>query len=422
IYVSYQSSAEYGTVTLNNCIVEYAESVFVRHGLLTLTNNTLIKDFSSYGLDIYTKGTVDIAQTNIENCSYPVYFRNDNGNGSWTVGADVDLTGNGTDYVFIDFRDVNSLFHMPDPGIPYYYNSELRITSTGTLIADPGVTFYGNTNAYINVYGKFKANGTASDSVTFTNEPSNSHWHGFNFQDAAIDSACFLTYSVISGAKRVRSNYRPYEIPYVAVEIKNSSPTFNNCTFTDNRYNLVVTGQSNPVFNDCDFQESTYTAKQTLNINVDLNAMPVFTDCSISFNNSEARAIGIIGNTVFHDGHMKNHSFAGLDSISYTLYDNVVIHDTASLVIDPGIVIKCTDNDDYIEANGALTAVGSASAPIVFTYIDDDDYGSPADTHNDGTTSISNSSSGRVILNSVPTSTIENWVMRYAGRGSSYYA
>jgi hypothetical protein len=422
IDVSYQSSAEYGTVTLNNCIVEYAQSVHVRHGLLTLTNNTLIKDFSSYGLDIYTRGTVDIEQTNIENCSYPVYFRSDNGNGSWTVGDGVNLTGNGTDYVFIDFRDVNSVFNMPDPGIPYYYDSELRVNASGTVLVDPGVTLYGNTNAYINVYGKFKANGTVSEPVTFTNEPSNSHWRGFNFQDAAIDTACILTYSEISGANLVSSNYRPYEIPYVAVEILNSSPAFNNCTFTNNRYNLVVTGRSNPVFSDCDFQESSYVAKQTLNINMDLNAMPVFNTSSVSFNNSEARAIGIVGNTVFHDAQMKHHSFTGFDSLSYTLYDNVIIHDTASLVIDPGIVIKCTESSNYIQANGTLTGIGTESSPIVFTHINDDDYGRPADTHNDGTTSISNSSSGRIILSSGATSTIEHWHIRYAGWSSSYYA
>jgi hypothetical protein len=125
----------------------------------------------------------------------------------------VNLTGNGTDYVFIDFRDVNTLFSMPDPGIPYYYDSELRVNASGTLVIDPGVILYGNTNAYINVYGKFKANGTVSEPVTFTNEPSNSHWRGFNFQDAAIDTACILNYSVISGANLVSSNYRPYEIP-----------------------------------------------------------------------------------------------------------------------------------------------------------------------------------------------------------------
>jgi hypothetical protein len=155
---------------------------------------------------------------------------------------------------------------------------------------------------------------------------------------------------------------------------------------------------------------------------MDLNAMPVFNNSTISFNNSEARAIGIIGNTVFHDAHMKHHSFSGLDSISYTLYDNVIIHDTASLVIDPGIVIKCTESSNYIQANGALTATGTESAPIVFTHVNDDDYGRPADTHNDGTTTIANSSAGRIILNSQATSTIGHWIFRYAGLGSSYYA
>lgn len=423
IYVSYHNSSDVGTVNLNNCIVQYAESIYVRNGELNVSNSSVISDFSSYGLDIYTKGTANLEQTTIENCSYPVYFRSDQGNGHWTLGEGVSLTGNSTDYVFIDFQDVRDLFHLPDPGIPYYYNSELRILEEGTLRLDPGVTMLGNTDAYINVYGKLKANGTSSDSVIFTNEPSNSYWAGLNFQDAAVDSACYFTYSRISGANYQYSNgYRPYEISYTAMEIMNSSPTFENCRFTDNRFNLVITGRSLPTFTNCAFDASNFVAKETPNINIDLNAEPEFTNCDISFNDSEAWAIGIIPNTVFTDSHLSHSSFNSLDSITYTLHGEVTIHDTASLVIDPGMVIKCTDNDDYIYANGTLTAIGTESAPIVFTHINDDAYGRPADTHTDGTTSISSNSSGRVILNSQGTSTLDHWIFRYAGMGNNYYA
>ncbi len=423
IYVSYHNSADVGTVNLDNCIVQYAESIYVRNGELNVSNSSLITNFSSYGLDVYTKGTANLEQTTIENCTYPVYFRNDQGNGHWTVGDGVSLTGNSTDYVFIDFRDIRDLFQLPDPGIPYYYNSELRVLENGTLMLDAGVTMLGNTNAYINVYGKLKANGTSSDSVIFTNEPSTAYWAGLNFQDAAVDSACYFTYSRISGANYQYSNgYRPYEIAYTAMEIMNSSPSFDNCRFTDNRFNLVITGRSLPTFTNCTFDASNYVAKETPNINIDLNAEPEFNTCDISFNDSEAWAIGIIPNTVFTDSHLNHSSFTGLDSITYTLHGQVTIHDTASLGIDPGIVIKCTDNDDYIYANGALTAIGTESAPIVFTHINDDAYGRPADTHTDGTTSPSSSTSGRVILNSLGTSTLDHWIFRYAGRGSSYYA
>jgi parallel beta-helix repeat protein len=422
IYVSYHYSSEVGAVNLDNCIVEYAQSLFVRKGSLVLSGGTMIRDLSSYGLDIYTEGDVDISNTTVQNCTYPVYFRSFQGNGSWTVGDGVILTGNATDYVYIDFQDVNSEFRLADAGIPYYYDSEFRVTETGTLVIDPGVQMLGNTNAFITVYGKLKANGTVADSVLFANEPSAAYWRGLNFYDAAIDSACILSYARFSGANYVSSNYRPYEISSCAVEISGSSPQFMNCTFTDNRYNLVVQGSSMPEFTDCTFDASNRVAKDVFNINIDLNAEPVFTDCDIDFNNSEGRAIGIIGATVIGDSRLEHRSFNGLDSISYVLFGNVIVHDTASLVIDPGIVIKCTDNNYYFMANGALTGIGTEDTPIVFTHINDDNYGNPADTHNDGTTSISNSSSGRIILSGVPTSTIDHWKIHYAGLNSSSYA
>ena len=34
--------------------------------MLTLSNGTLVKDFSSYGIDIYTEGTVDISNTTVQ--------------------------------------------------------------------------------------------------------------------------------------------------------------------------------------------------------------------------------------------------------------------------------------------------------------------------------------------------------------------
>ena len=422
IYVSYEAYTDIGNITLNNCIVEYATSIYVRRGNLNLTNNTVIKDFSGYGVDVYTAGTLNMDMTAIQSCSYPVYFRDKGGNGHWTVGSGVDLTGNTNDYVFIDFRDVNSDFTLPDVGIPYYYNSELRVTATGNLKIDPGVILQGNTSAYIAVYGKLKALGTTGSPIEFTKHPDVAHWRGMNFLDAAIDTACILTNCKFTGANYTYSNYRPYEIPYVALEIIESSPVITDCEFSGNRYNLVVTGRSYPVFTSCSFLESILVSKQTMNINIDMNAEPVFTSCSMAFNASESRAVGIIGSTIYGDSHMKQLSFTGIDNITYTLQGNVIVQDTASIVIDPGIVIKCMVSSYYLQSNGALSGIGTVSEPIVFTHINDDNFGSPADTHNDGTIAIPNSASGRLILNSQENSTIDHWKIIYGGQNTSYYA
>lgn len=422
IYVSYENSASVGDVTLNNCIVEYASSLFVRKGTLNLNNNTVVKDFNSYGINVYTAGTLNIENTTVQNCTYPLYFNGPGGNGKWNLGSGVVFTGNTNDYAFINFRDVTSVFHLPDPGIPYFYDSELRVTETGTLILDPGVRLLGSTGAYITVYGKIKALGTVAEPIEFNRHASYSHWAGFNFFDQAVDTACIFTHCTISGANYMNSNHRPYEIPYVALEITKSSPVFSNCEFSGNRYNLVLTDRSYPVFTDCNFMESSLANGLTMNINIDMNAEPVFTNCTLAFNSGEAKSIGIMPSTVYGDSHMKKLSFAGIDNITYTLEGNVDILDTASLVIDPGVVIKCRDLNHYIRTYGALTGIGTESEPIVFTHINDDNYGNPADTRNDGTTSISSSSSGRLIIASEVTSTLDHWKILYAGLNSSNYA
>jgi hypothetical protein len=53
IAVSYQWSPEIGNVTLDNCTVEYARSIWLDKGVLTLKNSTL-NNFSEYGVVIFT--------------------------------------------------------------------------------------------------------------------------------------------------------------------------------------------------------------------------------------------------------------------------------------------------------------------------------------------------------------------------------
>ena len=418
IYVGYEYGSDYGSVTLDGCSVEYAKSLYVRMGDLTLTNNTSLNNFSNSGLDIYTAGTVSIDHTVIQNCNYPVYFR---GNGNWTVGEGVSLTGNTNDYVFIDFRDITSVFNCQDAGVPYYFDSELRVTETGTLIASAGTEFNGNTNAYINVYGKIKALGTVADSVVFTKTSSSTYWQGINIYDTANDTACIFNYTKFTNAE-YNTTYRPYAIDYCAVSIDKSSPVFNNCVFADNNFNLVVTGRSFPEFTDCSFKTSKIVTHQVANVNVDMNAEPVFNNCDIAFNEQEGRAIGVIGSTVYDDSHFKQLSFNGYPSLPFALFGNVTVQDTASLTLDPGTVIKCADNDYYINANGVLNAVGTATNPIVFTHINDDSFGNPGDTYNDGTSTINKSSSGRLFLRSTGTSHVEYWTIKYGGYSSDYYA
>ncbi|SMO72960.1 Por secretion system C-terminal sorting domain-containing protein [Saccharicrinis carchari] len=413
IYVSYQGYPDIGEVNLDGCTVEYARQLHVRNGSLNLTGCTL-QNFSGYGVDVYNKGILNITNTTITGATYPIYFRDTNG-GNFSSGGGNLLTGNSNDFVFINFRDIDESFRMYDMGIPYYYDSELRITDSGTLVIDPGVQVQGNTGAFINVNGRISAVGEENNPILFTTRTGNTYWLGLNVNNSAIDLDCVFRNCIFENATY---NHRPYS----AMGIFDASPTIDSCYFRNNAYNVEIQGRSLPGFSNNSFGASNQTGANAYSINTDLNAEPTFTNDTLHFNNTEARAIGILGNNVVNNGHLKQLDFVGINNITYLLVSDVTITETGSLAIDAGVVIKTNDHSYDLIANGALTGIGTAEAPIVFTHRNDDNYGNPADTYNNGGgAAIAHSNAGRIMLNSSALSTLDNWHIRYAGYSSGYY-
>jgi hypothetical protein len=409
IYVSDEYNAATGDVTLDGCTVEYASNLYARKGQLTLKNST-INNFSAYGVQISSLGTLNIDNTTIKNTNYPIYFY---GQGKIVAGANVVLTGNAYDTVYLNFTDITGAFYMPKLGIPYRCNY-MRVTDTGSLLISPGAVLY-FVNCELTIQGKIKAIGTIADPIIFTQHPGASYWLGVNISASAVDTACIFKYVNFSNATY---NYEPY----VAMEIGDASPTFENCKFTGNARNVIISGISKPIFTNCNFEASTILSGECWNFAMDMNANPVLTNDSIKFNANEIRAIKIRSSTVIDKGHLKKLSFKNLDNPTYCLYDQTTVHDTASLVIDPGIVIKCRNYASYILANGTFTGIGTVAEPIIYTHIADDNFGNPKDSQNDGQQSIGNSNSGRLMLYGTKTSTLENWKIYYGGYDSNNWA
>lgn len=413
IYVAYENNSYFGSVTLDSCSVEYATNIYTRKGTLSLRKTT-IDNFSSMGVQVYGQGTLNIEKTTIKNSNYPIYI---NGPGLLNDGGNNILTGNTNDYVQLYFQDINKAFYMPDLGIPYYVPSHnMQVTNAGSLYISPGVNFLFGNSRELTINGKIKALGTSGKPITFNKISTASQWLGINISDNAIDTACIFTYCNFKNA--LNNNEA-----YVAVQINSASPTFENCLFTDNMRNLNVYGISNPVFTNCTFNPSTILGGEAYNIGIDMNVDIDFSTDSIKFNNNEIRAIKILPNTnVVDEGHLKKLKFKNLDNPSYCLYETTTVLDTASLIIDPGVVIKCRQYNSIIVANGTLTAIGTKSEPIIFTSIADDNFGNPLDSQNDGQAGINNSSSGRIALYGSSTSEIKNWKIIYGGYNSNNWA
>jgi len=409
IYISYEYNANIGNATLDSCTVEYASNLYARHGQLTLKKSTL-NNFSGHGVQVSNLGALSLSNSVVKNVNYPIYI---NGPGKIINGGNNQLTGNTNDYIYMAFNNISGVFDMPNLGIPYYCNYML-VTETGTLNISPGAQLK-FLNCEFTISGKIKAPGTALNPITFDMHPGASYWLGINITANAIDTACIFKNCVFKNAKY------DYE-PYVTMEINSASPTFENCKFTSNARNLIVTGLSKPTFTNCNFEGSSILSVECYNVSLGLDAAPVFTNDSIKFNSKEIRAIKITPSSVIDDAHLKKLSFKNLDNPSYCLYGTTTVLDTATLVIDPGVVIKCRDYSSFIQANGTLTGIGTELEPIIFTSIADDTYGNPLDSQNNGNVVPGNSSSGRIAIYGKKTSKIENWKINFGGYNSDNWS
>jgi len=412
IYVSYENNANIGNVSLDSCTVEYASNIYTRKGQLTLKKCT-IDNFSGYGVQVYAQGTLNISETIIKNSnSSPIYL---NGAGLLKGTNNNQLTGNVNDYIYLNFNEIPGTFYLPNLGIPYRCVNWLRVTDTGNLNISPGVQLK-LSNGDLTVNGKIKAIGTKEKPIIFDKYAGASYWYGINMNDNSNDTACVFQYCVFQNA-----NNNDYE-PYVAVEINTASPTFENCRFTGNYRNLVVTGISKPTFTNCYFGASTLLGSECYNIGMDMNANLDFTTDSIIFNAKEIRAIKIRPASVTSNAQLHKITFKNLENITYCLYETTTVAETASLVIDPGVVIKCRQYNALIVANGTLTGIGTELESIVFTHLADDNFGNPKDSQNDGNVVPGNSNSGRIGIYGTNTSQIKNWKIYYGGYDSNNWA
>ncbi|WP_321437370.1 right-handed parallel beta-helix repeat-containing protein [uncultured Bacteroides sp.] len=409
IYVSYEYYNEIGSVNLNNCTIEYASNLYVRKGQMTLNKCTL-NNFSG-SVRISDQGILNIDSTKISNTNFPITYY---GDGVINSGKGIVFTDNAYNYVDIDFYSVTHDFHLKNFGYPYYNDNSIQVSETGTLRLDPGVNLQ-IAHTEIQIHGKLKAIGTKDNPIVFDKTPAASYWAGMNILNSSVDTACIMKNCIFKNA------IYDYEY-YAAMEIENASPVIDSCRFVGNAYNLLITGVSKPTISNCVFGPSTVANGEARNITMDLNANPEFTNDSIQFNDKEIRAIKIKSADVSGDARLKKISFIGLNNISYCLYDNSTVTDAASLVIDPGVVIKCRYPYSQITGNGTITGIGTVAEPIIFTSIADDTYGNPADSQNDGTQTIGTSTGGRIFLYSTALSKLENWKFNYAGYYSNNWA
>lgn len=108
-----------------------------------------------------------------------------------------------------------------------YITSDVTIASGYTLTLKPGTIVRANANTRITVNGTLKAEGTASQKITFTRSGTTGTWYGIRFENSSVDANCIVKYCDIQ--------YASY-----GVYCTNASPKIENNTFSNNTYAIYM--------------------------------------------------------------------------------------------------------------------------------------------------------------------------------------
>ncbi len=376
-------------------------------GIVGLDANPIISD-NSFEEDIYAPIAVDLGVT-------PSFQNNNYVNNTFNAISINNRTYT-EDSLTLVKQDVAGLSN-----VAYIIGADLTISSNTRLEIEPGVVikFVDLNDSYFRIDGTLIAEGTAAEPIVFT-EIDDDEFGGDtnNNGDATLPAVRNWQGIVINSPDSIASSLDYCEIRYggysgdEAVMINNSSPTITNSHFYRNGEAIAIRGiTSSPQITNNIFEEDTYAP-----IVMGLGSSPVFS--GIQYVNNTYNAIGINAATYSEPSYtLSKQDISGFEDIAYIINADLTISAGSSLTIDPGVIIKFIDfNDSYFRIDGTLLAQGTEAEPIVFTEIDDDEYG--GDTNNNGTATVAEPRNWQgIIINesSGNTSVIDQCFFRYGG-------
>ncbi len=399
-----------GVMNMSDCSILFAKKNYMYSGVASI-DNTTIQNASETGLYVEGTFTLDLTSSTISASALPMKLNNFPALTTNTVN---DFEGNDIDRVEIYGSTLNHDCNLPFVNVPYYFISNLTVNNNATLTVDrdnillvnniqvdagASLVVLSNTifktlsisyGIYVN--GTMTAEADPTEFIYFTSGKDD-NWGGDTNNDAgATDPASenwggirlIGTGSNASSLVRCKVRFAGYN-DRGGISLTNSSPTIDSCDITTNYYGIYIAEASNPTISNTTIGSSDMTP-----IAMSFEANPVFSYNILSFSDNEYDAIGLLGGTMTTDGHIIKRNFTGIDNITYFLLDKVIVPETKTLTIDPGIVIKAdahyTSRNRNIVVEGTLIANGTEAENIIFTSAKDDNHGNPGDTNKDGTT------------------------------------
>jgi len=344
-----------------------------------------------------------------------------NGNGSNGLRI---IEGNLATSATLNSRDVGGIYNIA------YIVDGLTIGENAVLTIAPGVVIkFVNHYSYITVNGALNANGTPSEKVVFTsikddskggdtNDDGNvsvpvpNNWSRIVFNASSLESQniinnCILNYGGWSSGWN-RGKYRS------AIDIFDAYVEVDSTWIEHVNYGGIgVFGSANPVITNSQFNNIGETP-----VILSMFSTPVFSNNSTS--NIGIMAFGVAEETYSLDATIPQRDFAGYSNLTYYIFRPLTVNSGTIINIPEGTVFK-TDYYSSFVVNGGLKLNGTDANPVVFTQVNDDTYGVPADTKDDGSTSSpSIISYPALVYNDISiddSCLVENTIFRYSRSG-----
>lgn len=319
--------------------------------------------------------------------------------------SNVIFTGNNTSGIRITDTELSSnasLNKRSIAGIPNiaYIMDNLIISEDVVLEIEHGVVIkfpYGSSYYYkrrIEINGAIKAIATEDEKIIFTSIKDDSYggdtnndgatsipekgdWISLNYNSSTIDTLNVLKNCII----RYGGYHEGGDLKYGMIKIFSSYVKIDSCYLEQSQKSGIgVFGNSSPEISNCSFVNLAETP-----ICLSMFSNPEFNNNTMS--NVGNMSIGVCNENWSQDDTIPVRNFGGYQNITYCLYgNNTTINNGTTILIPQGVVFKGTDysSNKYLDIFGKIIINGTNENPVIFTSINDDEYGNPKDTRGDG--------------------------------------
>jgi len=423
--INFKATSDDAFSKIDNCEIRFSGDNY--KGAVTYTdaaatmNNTTITD-SYFGVRCEGSSTPQISNTNIQNCYADPIAMSLKSNPTF---SNISFLANGSSGIRLLEGTLSSnatLIRRSIAGISNiaYIVENLTISPNAVLTIEPGVVIKYNevcchTNSII-VDGGLIAEGTPTEKIIFTSikddssggdtnndgnnsEPQKGDWRDLRFDSSTLDSVN----SLINCEFRYGGNTSGGD---AAIRLFNSQAIIDNCIIEQSSSaGIAIFGSANPLISNSEINNVSSTP-----ITLSMFSNPMFIN-NQSFNVG-IMALGVRPENYSVDGTIPVRSFAGFTNITYYLFGTSTINSGTEITVPAGIVFK----NGRFDVKGKLILDGTPTAPIVFTDLEDDEFGNPMDTNGDGTSSSPSRDGTRVKFYDVSDDAgiINNTIFRYS--------